>query len=158
MNLSVVMSVFLGFAAVCYFLLGVRLISGKREIGSMPLGAAFFVISIWVLGGAVELMATTFPIFTIGRVGHYVGTALVPVLILLCFREFTGSVTSHRTIVELMIIPVLSIIVAATNYWHQFMWYLPIANEAGEFLTRPVKFGPWFNYVHLPYGSCTALR
>jgi diguanylate cyclase (GGDEF)-like protein/PAS domain S-box-containing protein len=152
MNLSVVMSVFLGFAAVCYFLLGVRLISGKREIGSMPLGAAFFVISFWVLGGAVELMATTFPVFTIGRVGHYVGTALVPVLILLCFREFTGSVTSHRTVVELMIIPVLSIIVAATNYWHEFMWYLPIANEAGEFLTRPVKFGPWFNYVHLPYG------
>jgi diguanylate cyclase (GGDEF)-like protein/PAS domain S-box-containing protein len=152
MNMPVVMSVILGFAAVCYFMLGVSLISGKREIGSLPLGAAFLVIAFWVLGGGIELIASTFPVFTIGRVGHYVGTALVPVLILLCFRELTGKVTATRTIVELLIIPVLSIIVAATNYWHEFMWYLPVANDAGEFLTRPVNFGPWFTYIHLPYG------
>jgi len=152
MNLPVVMSVVLVFSAVCYFLLGVRLISGKREIGSLPLGAAFLIISFWVVGGSIEIMATTFPVFTIGRVGHYVGTALVPVFILLCFREFTGRTTSPRTVIELLIIPALSIVLAATNYWHEFMWYLPVANDAGEFLTRPENFGPWFNYVHLPYG------
>jgi diguanylate cyclase (GGDEF)-like protein/PAS domain S-box-containing protein len=152
MNLLIAMSVFLGFSAVCYFLLAVRLISGKREIGSFPLGAAFLVIAYWVLGGAIELMATSYTAFTIGRVGHYVGTALVPVFILLCFREFTGSLTKTRTTIELMIIPVLTIIIAATNYWHEFMWYLPATNVAGEFLTRPVAFGPWFQFVHLPYG------
>jgi diguanylate cyclase (GGDEF)-like protein len=152
MNMLVIMSVLVGFSAVCYFLLGVRLISGKREIGSLPLGFAFLVIALWVLGGAVELIASSFLIFTIGRVGHYVGTSLVPVLILLCFREFTGSVTSRRTTLELFVIPVLSIIVAATNFWHEFMWYLPATNAAGEFLTRPEAFGPWFSYVHLPYG------
>ena len=56
------------------------------------------------------------------------------------------------TVIELMIIPLMSIIIAATNYWHVFMWYLPIANAAGEFLTRPVAWGPWFQFVHLPYG------
>jgi len=130
----------------------VRLISGKREIGSLPLGVAFLVIAYWVFGGAIELMATSYTAFTVGRVGHYVGTALVPVFILLCFREFTGSLTKTRTAIELMIIPVLTIIIAATNYWHEFMWYLPATNAAGEFLTRPVAFGPWFQFVHLPYG------
>jgi diguanylate cyclase (GGDEF)-like protein/PAS domain S-box-containing protein len=152
MNLMVVMSVLLGFSAVCYFLLGVRLIAGKREIGSMPLGAAFIVIACWVLGGAVEVMATSFPVFMTGRVGHFVGTALVPVFILLCFREFTGTVTARRTVVELMIIPVITIVVAATNYWHEFMWYHPLTNAEGEFLTRPEAWGPWFRFVHLPYG------
>ena len=38
MNLLVVISVLISFAAVCYFMLGVRLIAGKREIGSLPLG------------------------------------------------------------------------------------------------------------------------
>ena len=152
MNLMVVMSVLLGFSAVCYFLLGVRLIAGKREIGSMPLGAAFIVIACWVLGGAVEIMAASFPVFLTGRVGHFVGTALVPVFILLCFREFTGTVTSRRTVVELMIIPVITIVVAATNYWHEFMWYHPLTNAEGEFLTRPEAWGPWFKFVHLPYG------
>ena len=40
---------------------------------------------------------------------------------------------------------------AATNAHHEVMWFLPIANEAGEFLTRPDRWGPWFLFVHLPY-------
>ena len=152
MNLLVVMSVLIGFTAVCYFLLGVRLIAGKRETGSLPLGAAFIVISCWVLGGAIEMMAADSTLFLFGRVGHFVGTALVPVFILLCFREFTGTVTSLRTALELMIIPAISIVIAATNYWHEFMWFHPLTNSAGEFLTRPNEWGPWFKFVHLPYG------
>ncbi len=152
MNLTVAMSVFVGFSAVCYFLLGVRLIGGKRELGSVPLGIAFLIIAWWIFGGAIEMMATTEATFLVGRVGHYFGTALVPVLILLCFREFTGRTTAKRTIVELLFIPVLSIIVAATNSWHEFMWYLPNVNADGEFLSRPGEFGPWFRFIHLPYG------
>ena len=41
MNLLITMALLLGFSAVCYFLLSVRLLTGKREIGSVPLGAAF---------------------------------------------------------------------------------------------------------------------
>ena len=152
MNLLAAIAALLGFSAVCYFLLGLRLVSGKREIGSRPLGIALLIIALWVLGGAIEIMAPSFTVFTIGHVGHYLGTALVPVLILLCFREFTGRVTSGRTVMELMIIPVVSIVIAATNYWHEFMWYLPATNANGEFLTRPDEFGPWFKFVHLPYG------
>ena len=52
----------------------------------------------------------------------------------------------------LLIVPVLSILVAATNGTHEIMWYLPATNEAGEFLTRPVQWGPWFLFLHAPYG------
>ena len=151
MNLAVAMSVLLGFSAVCYMLLAVRLMSGKREIGSVPLGVTFTIIALWVLSGAIEFVATSYLVFSIGRVGHFVGTALVPVAILICFREYTGSKTSGTMIAALLIIPTLSIIVAATNYWHEFMWYLP-ASVDGEFLTRPVAWGPWFVYLHAPYG------
>ena len=87
-------------------MLGVKLIAGKRETGSLPLGVTFLVIAYWVLGGAVEMTATSQIAFTLGRLGHYVGTALVPVLMLLCFREITGKVTVKRTTIELLIIPV----------------------------------------------------
>jgi diguanylate cyclase (GGDEF)-like protein len=50
-----------------------------------------------------------------------------------------------------LIIPTLSIALAASNQYHEIMWFLPIANEAGEFLTRPERWGPWFLFVHLPY-------
>jgi diguanylate cyclase (GGDEF)-like protein len=31
------------------------------------------------------------------------------------------------------------------------MWFYPATNAAGEFLTRPAQWGPWFLFVHAPY-------
>ncbi len=152
MNLDVVLSVLLAISAICYTLLAVRLLRGRREVGSVPLGATFIAIGLWVLSGSIELLATTLPVFTVGRIGHFVGTALVPVGILICFREYTGSQTPRSSIAALLIIPVLSIVIAASNFWHEFMWLYPATNAAGEFLTRPVAWGPWFLFIHAPYG------
>lgn len=151
MNLYVVLSVLLIFSAACYLMLGVRLIAIKREMGSMPIGVLFVVISIWVMGGAIELLSSTFAVFTIGRTAHFIGSALVPVVAYVCFREYTGSETPLRTVIIMLVIPTASIMLAATNTQHEIMWFLPIANEAGEFLTRPNRWGPWFLLVHLPY-------
>lgn len=151
MSLDAVLSILLVFSAACYLLLGVRLFASKREIGSRPIGVLFIVISIWVIGGAIELMSTAYAVFLIGRTGHFIGTALVPVLAYNCFREYVGKETSSRTISLLVIIPTVSVLLAATNMHHEFMWELPFVNEAGAFLTRPEHWGPWFWFVHLPY-------
>ncbi len=149
MNLDALLSILLFISAAGYLLLGVRLMASKREVGSVPIGVLFCVISIWTLGGAIELMSTSFLVFSIGRTGHFIGTALLPVSAYVCFREFMGSDTPTRTILMLMIIPIASVTLAATNQFHEFMWYLPIANEAGEYLTRPVKWD---------HGSCLSTR
>ena len=151
MNLIVVLSVLLSLSAASYLLLGLRLVSGRREIGTTPIGMLFIIVSFWVLGGALELMSTSFYMFSIGRAGHFVGTAFLPVAAYVCFREYTGAQTSVHRILIMMIVPITSVVLAATNYFHEFVWYLPIANSAGEFLTRPVAWGPWFLYVHAPY-------
>jgi diguanylate cyclase (GGDEF)-like protein len=151
MNMDTLLSTLLTISAACYLLLGARLISSRREIGSVPIGLLFVVVSFWVMGGAVELVSTTFTAFSVGRTGHFIGTALVPIVALVCFREYTGAETPTRMIVLLLIIPVVSVTLAATNQFHEFMWYLPATNEAGEFLTRPVKWGPYFLFIHAPY-------
>jgi diguanylate cyclase (GGDEF)-like protein len=151
MNLDASLSILLTFCAACYLLLGLRLVASKRETGSLPIGVLFIVVSFWVMGGAIELMSITFELFSIGRTGHFVGTALLPVIAYVCFREYTGLETKYWAIAVLMIIPTLSVLLAASNADHQFMWSLPFANEAGEFLTRPDHWGPWFSFVHLPY-------
>lgn len=151
MNLEIALSVLLFFSAFCYGLLGMRLIGSKREVGSLPIGATFIVIGIWVMGGAIELVAPNFLVFSIGRTGHFFGTALVPVLLLICFREYTGADTSKTMAAALLIVPVISVFVAASNVVHEFMWYLPATNEAGEFLARPGRWGPWFLFLHAPY-------
>ena len=151
MDFDIGLSVILIFSAACYLALGLRLIVAKREGGTVPIGLLFVVISFWVVGGAIELMSTTFYVFSIGRTCHFVGTAFLPVVAYFSFREYIGCKSSVHRIVLMMIIPVVSIVLAATNYFHEFMWYVPIANAAGEFLTRPAEWGRWFLFAHAPY-------
>ncbi|MGI9201106.1 MAG: diguanylate cyclase domain-containing protein [Woeseiaceae bacterium] len=151
MTLDVPLAVLLLFSAASYVALGVRLLVGKREIGTLPIGILFLVISIWVLGGAVELLSTSYIAFSIGRTGHFVGSAFLPVVAYVTFREYIGQKTSVHRITMLTVVPIVSVILAATNYAHEFMWYLPATNEFGQFLTRPVQWGQWFLFVHLPH-------
>jgi len=151
MDMDALLSTLLTLSAACYLLLGAHLIASKREVGSVPIGVLSIVISFWVMGGAVELMSTTFATFSVGRTGHFIGTALVPIVAFVTFREYTGVATPIRMIVLLLIIPVMSVTLAATNQYHEIMWYLPATNELGQFLTRPNEWGPWFLFLHAPY-------
>jgi diguanylate cyclase (GGDEF)-like protein len=151
MNLDIALSILLTFSAACYLLLGVRLVTSRRGVGTVPLGVMMVVVSIWTVGSAVELMSTTFYVFSIGRTGHFIGTALLPIAVFVAFREFTATETPTRLVILFLIVPVISITLAATNQYHEFMWLLPHSNNAGEFLTRPVAWGPWFLYAHAPH-------
>ena len=151
MTLKVALSVLLIFSAACYALLGLRLVSSKRAVGSVPVGILFVIIGFWVIGGAIEILSETFTMFSVGRTGHFIGTAFAPIVAYACFREYTGTKTPATTLALMLIIPVLSVLIAATNPYHELMWYGPFTNDAGQFLTHPAEWGPWFLFVHLPY-------
>jgi diguanylate cyclase (GGDEF)-like protein len=129
----------------------VRLIASRRGVGTVPLGVMMIIISIWVMGSAVELMSTSFYVFSIGRTGHFIGTALIPIAVFVSFREYTGTGTPTRLVAMLLIVPAISVMLAATNQYHEIMWFLPQTNEVGEFLTRPEAWGPWFLFAHAPH-------
>jgi diguanylate cyclase (GGDEF)-like protein len=151
MDFEIVLPVLLLFSAAFYAMLGLRLVFSKREVGSRPIGLLLVVISFWVLGGAIEMLSSTFVMFSIGRTGHFIGTSLVPIVAYVTFREYTGAETKATRVAILLIMPVISISLAATNAYHELMWFEPFVNEAGEYLTRPEKWGPWFLFAHLPY-------
>jgi diguanylate cyclase (GGDEF)-like protein len=151
MDLEILIAVLLILSAAFYAMLGLRLVFSQREVGSRPIGLLLVVISFWVLGGAIEMLSSSFLVFSIGRTGHFVGTALVPIVAYVCFREYTGAETKTGLVLALLIMPAISITMAATNASHELMWYGPFVNDAGEFLTRPEKWGPWFLFAHLPY-------
>ena len=62
MHLDVLLSILLIFSTASYLLLGLRLVASQRDNGSLPLGILFIVVSIWVMGGAIELMSSTFEV------------------------------------------------------------------------------------------------
>ncbi len=151
MNIDEILAAALICGAASYALLGLRLASTRREPGMVPIGVLFIVVALWVMGGAIELRAASFDVFSIGRAGHFFGTALVPIMAYVCFREYAGMATSGRRLALLSIVPAISIALAATNQYHGLMWREPFVNAAGEFLTRPAEWGPWFLFAHLPF-------
>ncbi len=151
MNLDTFLAVILFLTAAAYLLLGLHLLAARRETGSMPIGAIFALIVPLVVGGGIEVIAGTEYLFNIGRTGHFVSTALLPIAVYVCFREFTGERSPSWFLVLLLMVPTVSITLAATNASHGLMWSVPAVNEAGEFLTRPAQWGPWFLYIHAPY-------
>jgi len=82
MTLDFILAVLLACSAAGYMLLAMRMLKSQHGIGSPSMVATFMVIGLWVLGAAIELMAMSMPVFTLGRVMHFVGTGLVPVGIL----------------------------------------------------------------------------
>lgn len=151
MNLANILSAILTLTAVGYLLLGVRMLASKKQVSRVPIGILSILVAVWVAGGVIELLAPSLQIFSIGRTGHFIGTALAPIAAYIGFREYSGKETPTRMIVMLLVVPVVTVTLAATNAYHEFVWVLPATNSAGQFLTRPEQWGPWFMYAHAPY-------
>ena len=115
MTLDASLAFLLLISATTYMVMGVRLVAAKREVGTMPVGLLFGVVSLWVLGGAIELLSSSYYVFSIGRSGHFIGSAFLPVAAYVSFREYIGQKTSVHRITMLMIIPIVSVILDATN-------------------------------------------
>ncbi len=143
MNLATLLSMFLIMSAAGYLLLGFRLMSARQRNRNVAIGFLAVAIAVWVAAGAVEMLATTSPVFAIGRAGHFLGAAFAPVLAYLGFRAYVGKATPALLTVALLVVPFVSVVLAATNAGHELMWFLPAASPDGQFLTRPEKWGLW---------------
>lgn len=152
MSLDLLLAVMLTLGAAWYLVLSRRVLASRRGAGREPTGANFCLVSFWALGGAVELMATSYEMYAIGRTGHFIGSAMVPISTYLIFREYTGMKSPPRFVALLLVLPAISIMLAATNQYHEFMWMMPAAGAQSEALVRPEYWGPWLIYVHAPYG------
>ena len=54
MTLDLALSIVLIVSASCYLLLGAGIIAINKGVGALPIGVLFIVISVWVIGGAIE--------------------------------------------------------------------------------------------------------
>jgi len=151
MDWNVLLGAWVGLSALLYLSLALRIALNRLDQRNYLIIPLILVISIWVATGAIEILSDDLLGFRIGRVGHYIGTAFTPLAAYLYFRAYTGSPLRARVLLALAIIPAISVSLAATNDAHELMWRLPIINEAGQFLSRPVEFGTWFKAVHAPY-------
>ena len=120
-------------------------------VGSRGLALLMLAVAWWLLANALEATAVDRSTKIVWSVIAYPGIAATPVLYLLFVLAWTrqdGWVTPRR-VAPLLIVPVISVGMAATNEWHHLLWpTVTLVNAWG--VTAVYEHGPWF-WVEVAY-------
>ncbi|MFZ6028768.1 MAG: histidine kinase N-terminal 7TM domain-containing protein [Chloroflexota bacterium] len=125
--------------------------------GSKELAVLMLLVSTWSLALIGESLATTYFGKVFWSVLAYPGNQFVPVLFPIFVLRYTQQDRwlTKKWVVALLILPAVSVLMAATNHWHQLLWpSITIENVAGRAVGN-YPHGPWF-WVEIVY-SYTAI-
>jgi len=126
---------------------GVSLIAWHRRRGSgaMALTLLMFAVMEWALADALEAAAVGVPAKALWSTVAYVGTHSCPVLFLIFAAQYTRSDRwlTRRNLFLIWVIPVLTILMAATNQWHGLVWSSFAPSPIGNNILI-YGHGPWY--------------
>jgi signal transduction histidine kinase len=126
-------------------------------------------IAVWCAAGAGHALADTLTAKLVWAKLQYLGIASAAPLWLLFTAEYAGRPWFVRRdparvslpLVLLWVIPVITLVMAATNEWHYLLWSSVALTADGRAI---YSYGPWFavaaaySYVLLLTGTLLALR
>lgn len=115
----------------------------RRTPGALPLCALFVAVAIWSLAAGIEAASVPIASKIFWSVVAYLGTYSTPIFYLLFTLDFTqqSAWMPPRYRPLLGIVPFLTVIMAATNHWHHWVWttFTPVPNNGLIY-----GHGPWF--------------
>jgi diguanylate cyclase (GGDEF)-like protein/PAS domain S-box-containing protein len=99
-------------------------------------------VAIWTAGGAMELVYLDLPSNITWSKIAYLGIVNIVPFFIVFVLEYTGRERwlTRRTLIALWAIPVLALVLVATNEWHNLIWSSVVAN--------PDPFNPIPIYYH----------
>ncbi len=109
-------------------------------------------VSIWSITGAFEMATVAYSSKILWSQLSYIGIAFVgPFWLLFALTYTNNDQWLHKKIIAiLMIIPVIILILVATNGWHGLIWptIIPSSNEPGAILIYDHGIGFYLNAVY----------
>jgi diguanylate cyclase (GGDEF)-like protein/PAS domain S-box-containing protein len=141
------------FAVAALYLMLATVLFRARDISDARLmGFAMVGAAITQIGQVVIRLVPTLDGVLVGGWLVYLGTSLVPPLLLAFVLASTGLVRlGGMTVGLLLVIPALSTVLVVTNPLHQLVWAHPPLGANGQPDIRSPEWGPWFLFVHAPY-------
>jgi diguanylate cyclase (GGDEF)-like protein/PAS domain S-box-containing protein len=96
----------------------------RRAHGGLSLSLMLMAVTLWNLAGFMEVSVIGLPDKIVWSKVMYLGAHLAPVFFLLFTFQFTNVQRRliPRDIFLLFLLPVLTILLAATNEWHHLIW------------------------------------
>ena len=135
-------------------LLILTLVIWRRRPGAgvIPFVAMLSGVMIWSLANALELTFTKLAIKEFLSSFVYIGITIVPASWLLFSLEYTGRDrwVTRRNVLLLTIEPLLTLIFAFTNRYHNLFWSQRVLDTSGSFVLMVSTHGPAF-WVHAAY-------
>lgn len=120
----------------------------RRKIARWTLEITLLLIflTIWTFGYAAELSLPTLSMKLLTAKIQYVGITAVPLFWLIFAVRFAGYhrwLTSKRVFL-LTIIPILTLLFAVTNEWHELVWADINLDTSGPIVIMQLSHGLWF--------------
>ncbi len=128
--------------------LAVFIVRNRRAPGSQALSVLILGASIWSLGYAFELLASSLTAKLFWERFEFFGIVIIPLAWFTFVAQYLGypkwmkRILQHRFL--LGIIPVVTLLLVWTNNLHNLVWQQVESEPVGPFIMLDFTRGPWF--------------
>lgn len=126
--------------------------SRRTTAGAIAIAGLSVMLTIWLLGYALEISGTNLQTKLLSGKVQYIGISLAPLLWLIFAYNHANPtrMMSHRWMGLLAVVPLITTVMAFTTDIHGLLWKELSVLRQGNFSALGVTHGPWF-WVHSAY-------
>jgi len=139
-------------AALISLVIAVTIWNRRPQRATVPAAVLTFGIAIWAFANAFELSILTLSGKVLLSVISYIGVTTVPTAWLVFVITYTGRERwlTRRNLLLLAFHPVITMVIVATNQWHQLHWPEITLGNDGLYTYALYAHGPTF-WMHTAY-------
>lgn len=144
--------------ALLSLIVGIFAIRERPDPMSMPVALLMFATCAWALPAAIGFAAPDIEVALIAEKARYPGTVLAPLAFYVVTFRYAGldDWLQPKIIGLLACIPSISLVLLATNDFHQWFWAETTFVEVVGGATLLIEPGPWFP-IHLAWAYAIML-
>ena len=140
-----------GATAILFVLLAVYVWRRRNAPGSYYFALLMAAGAVWALGDMLEMTTNDVQLQVVFNSLSYLGSVPAPVLWVLFNVSYAQrSRQLDRRLILLWAVPIVSLLLVATNGWHHLFWttVAPISSEPGSLLVYDYGPGMWLHVVY----------
>ena len=140
------------FASVIALGLAISALKRKRSAASFYFTLCMVAAGIWSMSSGLHLMVEGFGAKLFWADSKFLFVASLPVFWLLLALSFSKNrePIKPKTIALLLVFPVLTVLMVATNSWHHLVFKAVTPLVTDRFVSISRDYGPWF-WMHTAY-------
>jgi PAS domain S-box-containing protein len=135
-------------SALLGFFLALFIARNRRGPGSPALSVLIFGASLWSLGYAFEILASSLTFKLFWERFEFFGIVVIPLAWFTFVAQYLGNprwmkrILQHRVL--LLIVPIVTLALVWTNELHNLVWQRVELEPVGPLVTLDFERGPWF--------------